>query len=185
VFSGDALAQVPASTNKAPWPMSGPFIANYTGIGGQTDAGANPNPPAFAAPATKGVQYRRGFAGQVLNSLFVNLGAVACHAVDATADRPPASQTSMAAADLIRFVSRRVIAPLRSRASRSRRPPTATLRVERDPGRNLRQRTTPTSAHGRRLRRPVQENVKFNGKVFGGAAYDPWPAALVRTAESC
>jgi hypothetical protein len=180
VFSGDPLAQVPASTNKAPWPMSGPFIANYTGIGGQTDAGANPNPPAFAAPVTKGVQYRRGFAGQVLNSLFVNLGTAPCHAVDTTAGQAPAGfdMTSMATNDLIRFVS--------SSCDSSAALAGAAI-TSANNGDNFASNETQGAscgtvnyanirATGGGFAGLVQENAKFNGKVFGGAKYDPRPA---------
>ena len=177
VFGGDPLAQVPASTNKAPWPMSGPFIANYTGIGGQTDGGANPNPPAFAAPATKGVQYRRGFAGQVLNSVFVNLGSVACHAVDTSAGQAPAGfdMASNATNDLIRLVSSSCdgATALSGSATTSANNGDAFALNET-------QGATCGSVNYANIRTGfaglVQENAKFNGKVFGGAAYDPRPA---------
>jgi hypothetical protein len=177
VFAGDALAQVPASTNKAPWPMSGPFIANYTGIGGVTDGGANPNPPAFAAPATKGVQYRRGFAGQVLNSVFVNLGATACHAADTTAGQAPTGfdMTSNATNDLIRLVSSSCdgAAAFSGAAVTSANNGDAFASSET-------QGAACGIANYANIRNGfaglVQENAKFNGKTFGGAAYDPRPA---------
>jgi hypothetical protein len=181
VFGGDPLAQVPASTNKAPWPMSGPFIANYTGIGGQTDAGANPSPPAFNAPATKGVQYRRGFAGQVLNSLFVNLGAgTACHAVDTTASQAPAGfdMTSNATNDLIRLVS----SSCDSSAALAGAAVTSANNGDNFASNETQGATCGTvnyaniRASGGGFAGLVQENAKFNGKVFGGAAYDPRPA---------
>src|SRR5262245_18534921 len=88
-------------------PISAAIIANYTAIGGITHGGANPSPPAFPAPATKGVEYRRGVLGQVMNSLFVNLGATACHTVDTSLGQAPTGfdETASANDDLIRFVS--------------------------------------------------------------------------------
>ena len=180
VFGGDPLAQVPDSRDKAPWPMSGPFIANYTGIGGVTDAGANPNPPAFAAPATKGVQYRRGFAGQVLNSLFVNLGGVACHAVDTTAGQAPTGfdMTSMATNDLIRFVSSSCdsSAALAGAAITSANNGDAFAANETQGASCGTVNYANIRASGGGFAGLVQENAKFNGKVWGGAKYDPRPA---------
>ncbi len=89
--------------NVTPWPLSAAYISNYTGIGSITDGA---NPAANSASANTGVQMRHGFAGQVVNSLFVNV-STPCLAIDTDAGET-ATGHDMAnhqTADLTRMVS--------------------------------------------------------------------------------
>ena len=176
VYPGDPLAAVPASVNTAPWPMSAPYIANYTGIGAIPDG---PNPAVSAATANTGVQYRRGFAGQVVNSLFVNNGS-ACHAVDASAGQAPTGfdETSMATNDLIRLVATSCdgSAALAGQAVVSANNGDAFAAAETLGASCGSVNYANIRATGGGFAGLVQEDPHFNGKVFGGAAYNPRPA---------
>lgn len=93
--------------DQTPWPEGHAWVYNYTGIGSTPDV----NPvvaPILPAAANEGIFMRHGFAGAILNSLFVNTGSEPC--VEA-ADGPESSTlghqtcTNHAGQDLIRMVS--------------------------------------------------------------------------------
>lgn len=74
IFGAAVPAPVAAdSRDSAHSPEPSAYIANWTGIGADPD-GANPavSPAVVAGNTGQGVQMRHGFAGQVVNSTFVN-----------------------------------------------------------------------------------------------------------------
>lgn len=100
VFPLDPLAFAIDSRDTTPWPLSGPFVANYTGIGNTPD-GANPavHPAAPSANEHMGIQWRNGFAGQVANSAIVNTAGQspdgACLVVDTSTAKAPAGHDAV------------------------------------------------------------------------------------------
>jgi len=181
VYPADPRALVPASTDTAGWPFPAFYIANYTGIGNIPDGGSNPNPPVAAAAATAGAQWRRGAAGQVVNSLFVNNGAQPCVKVDTSVNQ---STTGYDEADILNKDLARVIAT----SCRDTGPLAAAEIQLGTNGDNFANFDTQNGACGGGLNYHndltgatftglVQENPKFNGKVWtAGPAYDPRPA---------
>jgi hypothetical protein len=93
--------------DQTPWPEGNTWVYNYTGIGSTPDV----NPvvaPIIAASANEGIVMRHGFAGAVLNSLFVNTGPEPClEAQDGSESSTLGHQTctNHAGQDLIRMVS--------------------------------------------------------------------------------
>jgi hypothetical protein len=66
------IAQTDVDTT--PWPLSNPAMYNMTLIGSTPDASPD-FAPVSAAGTNRGIQFRNGFAGTVLNSIVVNTGA--------------------------------------------------------------------------------------------------------------
>jgi hypothetical protein len=62
-----------AVLDTTPWPLSHPALYNLTIIGSTPDSGQEFT-PVSAASTNRGIQYRNGFAGEVLNSIVVNTG---------------------------------------------------------------------------------------------------------------
>ena len=95
VFPGAVPAAFAAdSRDTTPWPLSNPYIANWTGIGADPD-GTNPavSDAVVAGNTGQGVQMRHGFAGQVVNSTFVNTNG-ACLIVDTGVEAPQGHQVT-------------------------------------------------------------------------------------------
>ena len=65
------LAVNGAETDPTPWPLSNPAFYNMTIIGSTPPSGAEFT-PVSPASVNRGVQFRNGFAGEVLNSIIVN-----------------------------------------------------------------------------------------------------------------
>lgn len=63
------------------WPLSHPALYNMTVIGSTPDAGSDFT-PVSPASTNRGIQFRNGFAGEVLNTIVVNTGAETCIEVD-------------------------------------------------------------------------------------------------------
>ena len=90
-----------------PWPEGNTWVYNYTGIGKIPNAypAMGPIVPSVASP---GINMRHGFAGAIVNSLFVNFGSGRCFDPN---DGPELSTTghltctNHAGEDLIRMIS--------------------------------------------------------------------------------
>lgn len=109
---GDVNVRVDTNTDglpddQTPWPEGNTWVYNYTGIGSTPDV----NPvvaPITPAAANPGIVMRHGFAGAILNSLFVNTGSSSClNPSDGTEGSTAGHQTctNHAGQDLIRMVS--------------------------------------------------------------------------------
>jgi hypothetical protein len=89
------------STENTPWPMGNPFVWNLTGIGSVPDT--SPNPAVSDAAANRGLFMTAAFAGQVFNSIIVNVGANPCVECDAGGGILGMTCPTNATADLVRF----------------------------------------------------------------------------------
>src|SRR5262249_27220246 len=182
-YPADPRALGPGAAHTVSVPFAAFYSATYTGTGNTPDGGPNPNPPVTPAVASIGAQWRRGAAGQVVNSLFVNNGAQPCVKVDTSLNQ---STTGYDEADILNKDLARVIAT----SCKDTGPLGAAETQLSTDGNNFAEFDTGTQSTagacgaftyhndltGATFAGLVQENPKFNGKVFGGAAYDPRPA---------
>jgi len=174
VFPLDPLAFAADSRDTTPWPLSGPYVSNWTGIGSTPD-GAN---PAVSPAATNlGVQMRHGFAGQVVNSAFVNTSGP-CLVIDTDTGEAPAGHdaTDHVSNDLIRWISTScdgsaALAAGSGNAQGAADNGDAFGAFDTGLACSANIRSTGGGFAGL-----SQEDPGFDGKSFGGAAYDPRPA---------
>lgn len=177
VFPGETNAAFALdSRDTTPWPLSGPYISNWTAIGSSPDGA---NPAVSPAAANTGVQFRHGFAGQVLNALVVNTSGP-CLVIDTGS---PESTTDHdlpdhAAHDLTRWISS---------SCDGSGPMAAAANDVADNGDAFATFDTgglagcSTAANELNIRSTglftglVQEDPTFDPKAFGGAPYDPRP----------
>jgi len=89
-----------------PWPLSHPAMYNMTIIGSTPDAGQD-FVPASPASTNRGIQFRNGFAGEVLNTIVVNTGAETGIELDTSVGKggPGFDAIDNANNDLIRLVA--------------------------------------------------------------------------------
>ncbi len=176
VFAGDALAQAVDSREKTPWPLSGAYIANWTGIGAVPDGG-NPAVAPSTGPRL-GVQMRQGFAGQVVNSVFVNTSNP-CHVVSTSTGQAPAGHdaTTHVTLGLARWITNSCDGSSALAAGVGAATGSA------DQGDTFSQFDTGATACALNIRATgggfaglVDENPNFNAKTLTGGGYDPRPA---------
>jgi hypothetical protein len=88
------------------WPMSNPALYNVTIIG-STPVGSPDATPTSPASDNRGIYFRHGFAGEILNSIVVNTGSRAGLELDMDAGESVTGRdvADNVAADLIRSVS--------------------------------------------------------------------------------
>ena len=97
----------PTNSDQTPWPEGNTWVYNYTGISKVPNVYPAMGPIPPANPGT-GINMRHGFAGAVVNSLFVNFGSGRCYDPN---DGPELSTpghltcTNHAGEDLIRMIS--------------------------------------------------------------------------------
>jgi len=174
VFPGEPnVAFAIDSRDTTPWPLSATYFSNITGIGSSPDAA---NPAVSPASANLGVQMRHGFAGQVMNSLYVNT-LTPCLVIDTGASESTTNNDlpDHTADDLVRWVANSCEGSASMAASAGlvadNGDAFAAFDDPQPAGCEANIRSTGGGFAGL-----VQEDPGFNGKTFGGAAYDPRPA---------
>ena len=174
VFPLDPLALATDSRDTTPWPLSSAYISNWTGIGSTPDG---VNPAVSDAAANLGVQMRHGFAGQVVNSAFVNTSG-ACLVIDTGVGESTDDHDAVdhIGGDLVRWIATScdgsaALAAGATNATGAANNGDAFALFDTGLACSANIRSTGGGFAGL-----VQENPGFNGKVFGGAPYDPRPA---------
>ncbi len=172
VFPGETNPAFAAdSRDTTPWPLSGAYISNWTGIGSVTNGA---NPAVSPAAANLGVQMRHGFAGQVVNGAFVNVSNP-CLVIDTGTPESTTGHdvTNHTAADLTRWISTSCDGSGAMAAAAGLVADNGDAFALFDTGlacsANIR-------ATGGGFAGLVQEDPGFDPKAFGGAPYDPRPA---------
>jgi hypothetical protein len=174
-FPADPRALGTDEDNVTPWPLSAAYISNFTAIGSVPDGA---NPAANAASANPGVEMRHGFAGQVVNSLFVNT-STPCLVIDTGLSETATGHdmADHAAADLTRMISSSCDGSVALAAAAG---------LVADNGDAFAAFDTQSAtcgavdydnirASGGGFTGLVDEDPNFNAKSFAGGGYDPRP----------
>jgi hypothetical protein len=90
------------STDNIPWPMGNPYVWNMTAIGSVPDGS---NPATSDAAPNNGVFMTAAFAGQLTNSIMVNVGANVCLECNASGGFGGMTCPTNATADLVRLTA--------------------------------------------------------------------------------